>query len=57
MAETAPFDIIETRSGARAMRDRRTGEIMHPLSGPLEEPTSLSARMVTFPVPAGSRMG
>jgi queuine tRNA-ribosyltransferase len=41
MAESAPFEIIETRSGARAMRDRRTGEIMHPLSGPLEEPRSL----------------
>jgi queuine tRNA-ribosyltransferase len=40
---TAPplFEVVATRSGARAMRDRETGEIMHPLSGPLEEARSL----------------
>jgi queuine tRNA-ribosyltransferase len=35
------FEVIETRGGVRAMRDRRTGEVMHPLSGPIEEARSL----------------
>ncbi len=35
------FEIVETRSGARAMRDPATGEVMHPLAGPIEEPRSL----------------
>ena len=39
-----PFEVIETRSGARAMLDRRTGEVMHPLSGPIEEPRTLYLR-------------
>jgi queuine tRNA-ribosyltransferase len=41
MTETAGFEVVSTRSGARAMLDRRTGEVMHPLSGPIEEPRSL----------------
>ncbi len=36
-----PFEVVETRGGARAMRDRITGEVMHPLSGPIEEARSL----------------
>jgi queuine tRNA-ribosyltransferase len=39
-----PFEVVATRSGARAMFDRRTGEVMHPLSGPIEEPKSLYVR-------------
>jgi queuine tRNA-ribosyltransferase len=35
------FEIVATRSGARAMLDRGTGEVMHPLAGPLEEPLGL----------------
>jgi queuine tRNA-ribosyltransferase len=30
-------DVVVTASGARAMRDRLTGELMHPLVGPLVE--------------------
>lgn len=41
MTEPPFFEVIATRSGARAMLDRRTGEVMHPLSGPIEEPLSL----------------
>jgi queuine tRNA-ribosyltransferase len=41
MTEPALFEVVATRSGARAMLDRETGEIMHPLSGPLEEARSL----------------
>lgn len=41
MTEPAVFEVIATRGGARAMLDRRTGEIMHPLSGPIEEPRTL----------------
>jgi queuine tRNA-ribosyltransferase len=44
MTEPAPFEVVATRSGARAMLDRRTGEVMHPLSGPIEEPRSLYLR-------------
>jgi queuine tRNA-ribosyltransferase len=35
------FEVVETRTGARAMLDRRTGEVMHPLSGPIEEARDL----------------
>jgi queuine tRNA-ribosyltransferase len=38
------FEVVATRSGARAMRDRRTGEVMHPLSGPIEEARDLYLR-------------
>jgi queuine tRNA-ribosyltransferase len=41
MTEPPSFEVVATRSGARAMLDRRTGEVMHPLSGPIEEPRSL----------------
>lgn len=30
-------EVVTTRSGARAVRDRRTGELMHPVVGPLVE--------------------
>jgi queuine tRNA-ribosyltransferase len=43
-AARRPFAVVATRSGARAMLDRRTGEVMHPLSGPTEEATSLYVR-------------
>ncbi|HVZ34062.1 MAG TPA: MnmC family methyltransferase [Polyangiaceae bacterium] len=33
---TLDCEVVQTRSGARAMRDRLTGELMHPL-GPLSE--------------------
>jgi queuine tRNA-ribosyltransferase len=52
MTEALPFEVVETRAGVRAMLDRRTGEVMHPLSGPLEEsrrlyvePSRLEARL------------
>lgn len=41
MSEPPAFEVVETRGGARAMRDRRTGEVMHPLAGPIEEARSL----------------
>jgi queuine tRNA-ribosyltransferase len=41
MTDPPSFEVVATRSGARAMLDRRTGEVMHPLSGPIEEPRSL----------------
>jgi queuine tRNA-ribosyltransferase len=44
MTEAPLFEVVATRSGARAMLDRRTGEVMHPLSGPIEEPRSLYVR-------------
>jgi queuine tRNA-ribosyltransferase len=34
-------EVVTTRSGARAMRDRRTGELMHPVVGPLVEAEKL----------------
>ncbi len=33
----AECEVVTTRSGARAMRDRATGELMHPVVGPLVE--------------------
>jgi queuine tRNA-ribosyltransferase len=30
-------EVVRTRSGALAMLDRQTGEVMHPIGGPLEE--------------------
>ena len=41
MSERPLFEDVETRSGVRAMLDRRTGEVMHPLSGPVEEARTL----------------
>ncbi len=41
MSERPLFEVVETRSGVRAMLDRRTGEVMHPLSGPVEEARTL----------------
>jgi queuine tRNA-ribosyltransferase len=41
MPEHGFFEVVETRGGKRAMLDHRTGEVMHPLSGPIEEPRSL----------------
>ncbi|GMV11779.1 MAG: hypothetical protein AMXMBFR56_00030 [Polyangiaceae bacterium] len=45
-------EVVVTRSGARAMRDRATGELMHPVVGPLVEaerlyvtPSRLEARL------------
>lgn len=35
------FEVVITRSGAPAMRDRETGEIMHPLVGPIVEAEKL----------------
>jgi queuine tRNA-ribosyltransferase len=34
-------EVVLTRSGARAMLDRNTGEVMHPVVGPLAEATRL----------------
>jgi queuine tRNA-ribosyltransferase len=34
-------EVVTTRRGARAMRDRRTGELMHPVVGPLVEADKL----------------
>lgn len=34
-------EVVTTRSGARAMRDRETGELMHPVVGPLVEAEKL----------------
>jgi queuine tRNA-ribosyltransferase len=52
VSEPPLFEVVETRCGARAMRDRRTGEVMHPLSGPVAEartlylePSRLEARL------------
>ena len=45
-------EVVTTRTGARAVRDRLTGELMHPVVGPLVEaerlylgPSSLRARL------------
>jgi len=49
---TLDCEVVRTRSGAPAMRDRRSGEVMHPLVGPLVEaerlylvPSRLAARL------------
>jgi len=39
--EDAGCEVVTTRSGARAMRDRETGELMHPVVGPLVEAEKL----------------
>jgi queuine tRNA-ribosyltransferase len=41
MSEPPSFEVVETRTGAWAMLDHRTGEVMHPLSGPIEEARGL----------------
>jgi queuine tRNA-ribosyltransferase len=40
-AEEAGCEVVTTRSGARAMRDRATGELMHPIVGPQLEAEKL----------------
>jgi queuine tRNA-ribosyltransferase len=35
------FEVVTTRSGARAMRDRQSGELMHPVVGPMVEAETL----------------
>jgi queuine tRNA-ribosyltransferase len=39
--DDAGCEVVTTRSGARAMRDRETGELMHPVVGPLVEAQKL----------------
>jgi queuine tRNA-ribosyltransferase len=41
VSDEPSFEVVATRNGARAMLDRLTGEVMHPLSGPLEEARTL----------------
>ena len=41
MIDAPLFEVVATRNGGQAMLDRRTGEVMHPLSGPVDEPRSL----------------
>jgi queuine tRNA-ribosyltransferase len=36
-APSASCEVVVTRSGARAMLDRASGEVMHPIGGPLHE--------------------
>jgi len=52
MSSDAVCEVVTTRSGARAMRDCETGELMHPVVGPLIEaeqlyvvPSRLAARL------------
>lgn len=52
MTDTLDCEVVTTRSGAPAVRDRVTGEIMHPLVGPRVEagqlyvgPSKLAARL------------
>ena len=49
-------EVVTTRSGARAMRDRATGQVMHPVVGPLAEaealyvtPSRLAGRLLAPP--------
>jgi queuine tRNA-ribosyltransferase len=53
MREPPLFEVVATRSGARAMRDRTTGEVMHPLAGPVAEARDLYLR----PSRLGERLG
>ncbi|HEY5961111.1 MAG TPA: MnmC family methyltransferase [Polyangiaceae bacterium] len=39
--ESLDCEVVVTRGGARAMRDRLTGEVMHPIVGPRAEAESL----------------
>ena len=39
-----PCEVVCTRSGVRAMLDRSSGEVMHPIGGPLEEARRLALR-------------
>jgi queuine tRNA-ribosyltransferase len=39
--DDARCEVVTTRSGARAMRDRETGQLMHPVVGPLVEAQKL----------------
>ena len=52
MTDTLDCEVVATRSGALAMRDRLTGELMHPVVGPAIEaeqlyvgPSRLQARL------------
>jgi queuine tRNA-ribosyltransferase len=56
-------EVVESRSGAAAMRDRATGELMHPLVGPALEaqrlyvqPSRLQARLRERDVADGSAL-
>lgn len=42
-SSTQSCEVVVTRSGARAMLDRTTGEVMHPVIGPLAESEALYA--------------
>lgn len=46
-------EVVTTRSGARAMRDRATGELMHPVVGPLVE----AQRLYVVPSRLAERLG
>ena len=37
-------EVVVTRGGARAMLDRRVGEVMHPVVGPAIEATTVATR-------------
>ncbi|MEO7095995.1 MAG: tRNA-guanine(34) transglycosylase, partial [Polyangiales bacterium] len=41
MSALLDCEVVVTRSGARAMRDKTTGELMHPVVGPLVEAQQL----------------
>jgi queuine tRNA-ribosyltransferase len=45
-------EVVTTRSGARAVRDRQTGELMHPVVGPLVE----AAQLYVVPSRLGARL-
>lgn len=51
--EASGCEVVVTRSGARAMRDRATGELMHPVVGPLVE----AERLYVTPSRLASRFG
>ncbi len=44
MSERPSFEVVATRCGALAILDRASGEVMHPLSGPIAEPRTLYLR-------------
>ncbi len=46
-------EVVTTRAGARAVRDRLTGELMHPVTGPIEE----AERIYIVPARVRERLG